>query len=123
MIVRKIKMFFKRLRNICRWLPIIWKDQDWDYWHTFEILKTKLRFQSQHFRKHGYHVSSQREAEKMELCIKLIDKVQNEYYYDQQLQNKDEITNKDMMDAIRKHDRAKKLLFNILENNIENWWD
>jgi hypothetical protein len=123
MIVRKIKMFFKRLRNICRWLPIIWKDQDWDYWHTFEILKTKLRFQSQHFRKHGYHVSSEREAQKMELCIRLIDKVQNERYYDEQLENKDEITNKDMMDAIRKHDRAKKLLFNILENNIESWWD
>ena len=21
------------------------------------------------------------------------------------------------------HNRAKKLLFNILENNIESWWD
>jgi hypothetical protein len=121
--MHKIKHFFKRVRNLYRWLPIIWKDQDWDYWHTFEILKTKLKFQSEHFRKYGYHVSSERDAERMELCIRLIDKVQNEYYLDEQLMKKDPVTDKDIKDAIRRHDKAKKLLFSILENNIESWWD
>jgi hypothetical protein len=91
--------------------------------NIFEILKTKLKFQSEHFRKHGYHVSSERDAEKIELCIRLIDKVQNEYYLDEQLMKKDPIADKDIENAIRKHDKAKKLLFNILENNIESWWD
>jgi hypothetical protein len=121
--MHKIKHFFKRVRNLYRWFPIIWKDQDWDYWHIFEILKTKLKFQSEYFRKHGYHESSERDAQRMELCIKLIDKVQNEYYFDEQLMRKDEITNKDVKDAIRRHDKAKELLFSILENNIERWWD
>ena len=59
----------------------------------------------------------------MELCIRLIDKVQNEYYLDEQLMKKNSVTDKDIKDAICKHDKAKKLLFSILENNIESWWD
>ena len=119
----KIKQFFKRIYNIYRWFHIVWKDKDYDHWYIFEILKTKLKFQSKYFRKYGYHLSSERDAEKMELCIRLIDKVQNEYYLDEQLMKKDPITDKDIENAIRKHDKAKKLLFNILENNIESWWD
>jgi hypothetical protein len=118
-----VRTWYKRIKNIIRWIPILWKDRDWDYWYTFEILKVKLKFQSEHFRKYGYHVSSERDAQKMELCIRLIDKVQNEYYLDEQLMKKDPITDKNIEDAISKHDKAKKLLFNILENNIESWWD
>ena len=118
-----MRTWYKRIKNIVRWIPVLWKDRDWDYWHTLEILKTKLKFQSEYFRKYGYHESSERDAEKMELCIRLIDKVQNEYYLDEQLMKKDPITDKDIEDAIRKHDKAKKLLFKLLENNIEKWWD
>jgi len=117
-----VRTWYKKIKNIIRWVPILWKDKDWDYWHTFEILKTKLKFQSEYFHKHGYHVSSEREAQKMKLCVRLIDKIQNEYYFDEQLMRKDEITNKDIKDAICRHDKAKKLLFSILENNIEKWW-
>jgi hypothetical protein len=118
-----VRTWYKRIKNIIRWIPVLWKDRDWDYWHIFEILKVKLKFQSEYFRKHGYHESSERDAEKMELCIKLIDKIQNEYYLDEQLMKKDPVTDKDIEDAIRKHDKAKKLLFKLLENNIEKWWD
>ena len=117
-----MRTWYKRIKNIIRWVPILWKDKDWDYWHTFEILKTKLKFQSEYFYKYGYHVSSERESQKMKLCARLIDKIQNEYYLDEQLMRKDEITDKDIKDAIRRHDKAKKLLFSILENNIEKWW-
>ncbi len=118
-----MRTWYRRVKHIIRWIPVLWKDRDWDYYYIFEILKTKLKFQSEHFRKHGYHVSSERDAERMELCIRLIDKVQNEYYLDEQLMKKDPIIDKDIENAIRKHDKAKKLLFNILENNIESWWD
>ena len=115
-----MRTWYKRIKNIIRWIPVLWKDKDWDYWHTFEILKTKLKFQSEHFRKHGYHVSSEREAEKMELCVRLIDKVQNEYYLDEVLGL---VTDEVMINAINKHDKAKRILFKLLENNIEKWWN
>jgi hypothetical protein len=115
-----VRTWYKRIKNISRWIPVLWKDRDWDYWHTLEILKTKLKFQSEHFRKKGYHISSEREAEKMELCVRLIDKVQNEYYLDEALeQDSDEV----MINAINKHDKAKRILFKLLEQNIEKWWN
>ena len=98
--------FTDSVYNLIRWFRTIWKDKDWDYWDTFEILKTKLKFQSEHFRKYGYHESSEREAERMELCIRLIDKVQNESYMDEVI-DKDDFTAKDIDSALNKHDKAK----------------
>ena len=103
---------WKRIKNIIRWIPVLWNDRDWDYHYTFEILKTKLKFQSKHFRKYGYHESSERDAERMELCIKLIDRVQNEYYFDQLIERKrGEFTDEDIKQATDKHDKAKRILF------------
>jgi len=76
----KIKQFFKRIYNLYRWLPIIWKDQDWDDHYIWEILKFKLKNQAKYIGHHNRHVSAKRDAEIMMLCIRLIDKVQSEYY-------------------------------------------
>jgi hypothetical protein len=113
-----------KIKNILRWITVLWKDRDWDYWFTFEILKTKLKFQAQYIRKYGYHVSSEYDAERMELCVKLIDRVQNEYYFDQLVErNRGEFTDKEIKKAADKHDKAKRILFKLLEYNIEKWWD
>ena len=36
--------FFRRVRNVCRWLPTIWNDRDWDHSYITEILIRKLEF-------------------------------------------------------------------------------
>jgi hypothetical protein len=38
------KDFYRRVRNILRWLPTIWKDRDWDHSYINEILIRKLEF-------------------------------------------------------------------------------
>ena len=119
-----MRTWYKKIKNIIRWIPVLWDDRDGDYWYIFEILKTKLKFQSEHFRKYGYHESSERDAERMELCIRLIDRVQNEYYFDQLVKEKRaEFTDKDIKETTDKHDKAKRILFKLLEQNIEGWWD
>ena len=120
----RVKQFFKRIYNVYRWIPVLWKDRDWDYYCIFEILKTKLKFQSEHIRKYGYHESSDHDANRMELCIRLLDRVQNEYYVNQLLEKDiDEVSSEEMIQAINKHDKAKRILFKLLEHNIEKWWD
>jgi hypothetical protein len=116
-----VRTWYRKIKNIIRWIPVLWKDGDWDYYYTFEILKTKLQFQSRYFREYGYHESSERDAEKMELCIRLIDKVQNEYYLDEALDQ--DLTEEVIFNSINKHDKAKRILFKLLENNIEKWWN
>jgi hypothetical protein len=164
----KIKQFFRRIYNLYRWLPIIWKDQDWDDFYIFEILKFKLKNQAEYIGKRGIHLSAKRDAEIMMLCVRLIEKIQDEYYgteyFDYHKSNFKFIDSKDHPgmyemeveeisenydDYFKKYpliyrmvpnlqaskakiafqiakineERAHKLLFKILEQNIRRWWD
>ena len=164
----KIKRFFRRIYNLYRWFPIIWKDQDWDDHFIFEILKFKLKNQAEYIGKRGYHVSAERDAEIMMTCVRLIEKVQDEYYgteyfdyhkselkfidseshpgmyeveiehisdnYEDYFKKYPRIYNKHKDNsgdkgktafniAIVNEERAHKLLFKILEQNIRRWWD
>ena len=118
----RIKQFFKRVYNLYRWFPIIWKDRDWDHYYILEILKHKLIFMSKNIRENGNHVSAEYDANKMMLCVRLIDKIQNERYMED-LINKDKLTIDDLNRGIAKQNKARKLLFKSLEQNIERWWD
>jgi hypothetical protein len=164
----KIKQFFKRIYNLYRWFPIIWKDQDWDDHYIFEILKFKLKNQAEYIGYHDRHMSAKRDAEIMMLCVRLIEKVQDEWYgreyfnyhksdmrfipskshpgsYEMEM----EILEENFDDYFKKYpliyrmvpdlkapkdeiafhiakineERAHKLLFKILEQNIRRWWD
>jgi hypothetical protein len=75
-----MKSFFNRVKNLIRWFPVIWKDVDWDDHFIFEILKTKLKHQADYIGKRGNHVSAERDAEIMMLCVRLIERIQDEYY-------------------------------------------
>jgi hypothetical protein len=166
--IYKIKQFFKRIHNLYRWFPIIWKDQDWDDHYIFEILKFKLKNQAEYISYHDRHVSAKRDAEIMMLCVRLIEKVQHEFYgteyldyQDSELKFIDSESHPGMYemltieksehydDYFKKYpliyrmvpdlqapksriafemakineERAHKLLFKILEQNIRRWWD
>jgi hypothetical protein len=164
----KVKQFFKRIYNLYRWLPVIWKDQDWDDFYIFEVLKFKLKNQAEYIGYHDRHVSARRDAEIMMLCVRLIEKVQSEYYTGEYMNYHEsdynwidseshpgmhelEIVEKsERFDEYFKkypliyrcvpdlkapkseiafqiarinEERAHKLLFKILEQNIRRWWD
>jgi hypothetical protein len=164
----KIKQFFRNIHNLIRWFPIIWKDRDWDDHFIFEILKFKLKNQAKYIGSHNRHLSAKRDAEKMMLCVRLIEKVQDEFYRTEYLSYSDlEFKFTDSEDHPDLHEvilieksehyddyfkkypliyrcvpdlkvskgkiasqiaqinenRAHKLLFKILEQNIRRWWD
>ena len=68
------------IKNLIRWFPIIWKDRDYDDYYIWEILKTKLKYQSEYIKNKGIHESADYDAQRMMLCIRLIEKIQDEYY-------------------------------------------
>lgn len=165
------------IKNVIRWMPIIWKDRDWDTHYIWEVLKFKLKSQAKYIGDNDRHMSAKRDAEKMRLCAKLIDKLQNEFYsseyidyqnskfdfvkvedfpdfpdhyeiksellsenfddyfakypriYKQVIKTEKTLFRKDDKNGIAmniahiNHDRAKKLLFKIMEREIEKWWD
>ena len=159
------------VKNLIKWFQTIWKDRDWDHHYIYDILKHKLEFQANHIAKQDVHTRSQRDAEVMLLCVKLIEIQQEDLYsmeyleyqeseinfdrpsinvisenYDEYLtryprqfkklmdgkltafgcKTKQELYNdKQMASIIIAHEnqtRSRKLLFKLLEQNIETWW-
>jgi hypothetical protein len=167
------KYFVEGVKNLIRWFPIVWKDRDWDTHYIWEVMKFKLKNQAKYIGEHDRHMSAKRDAEIMKLCVKLMDRIQNEYYsaeymnyhkskyyfidtedenlkelkhhlltenydnffakyplvYKKVMQTEQLPFRKDTKEGIAinisrlNHIRARKLLFQILENNIEGWWD
>ena len=74
------KDFTHGVKNLIRWFPVIWKDRDWDDHYIWEIWKKKLSFQAEHIYKHGHHVNNVYDAERMRICVRLIDDIQHEFY-------------------------------------------
>ena len=68
------------VKNIWYWLPIIWKDRNWDSHYIFEVLSHKLKAQSKYIGDRDIHTRAKRDAEIMMTCVRLINKVQEEFY-------------------------------------------
>lgn len=164
------------IKNLWYWLPVIWKDRNWDYRFIFDILKHKLEAQADFIDKRGIHVNNWKDARNMRICTELITRIQEGYYGSEYMdyhktkhwfepcedkpgystwESKELYENFDVYfkkypliykrvmngegwlkieDDTEKsriasciahinHDRARKLLFKIMEQNIESWWD
>ena len=173
----RTRRFVRRIKNLFRWLPVIWKDEQWDYYYIFEILKFKLKNQAEYIGNKDRHTRAKRDAEVMMTCVRLLEKVKTEEYgiehFDYEKSDWDFVpcedhpgystlevnrisenfddyfkkyprqykrvmngeinrfsrdTTKDkhtiaMEIAHENHERARKLVFKMLEQNIEKWWD
>ena len=110
------------VQNLYKWFWVIWNDRDWDHHYIFQVLKFKLEKQAKHLAENGFHNEAQRDAELMMTCVRLIDKLQNEYYYDE-LCKSGVRSYEAVQIVIAKHKKAKRLLFKIMNDRIEEWWD
>ena len=168
------KDFIKGINNLWRWFPLIWKDRDWDDHFIWVLLEKKLTHQAEYIGKRGIHLNANRDAERMMTCVRLINKVREEYYqmeymdYHNSEYHWDDIPDRPDYKQLRieelsenfndyfkkyplvykrvikqpnvkrrrsdksyiamrisreNHDRARKLLFKLLERHIESWWD
>jgi hypothetical protein len=175
----KIRDIYRSIRSVIRWFPVIWNDRDWDDWYIYKILQTKLKFQSKYIGDRDIHTRAKRDAEVMNTCVRLIDKLMEDFYDMEYLdyhestfsfvdsdkpdykrleitdtsENFDEffkkyplVYKKVLKDGDKNifslyedgvlskkriamnisqinHDRARKLLFNVMGDNINRWWD
>ncbi len=74
------KYFKQGVKNIIYWFPVIWKDRNWDDHYIFDILKHKLKAQAKYIGGNDRHTRAQLDAKRMRLCVKLIEKIQEEDY-------------------------------------------
>ena len=72
--------FIDSVSNLFKWLPVIWKDRNWDGNYIFEILKHKLILQREYLVSKNRHMSIPITNRDITLCLNLIERIQEEYY-------------------------------------------
>lgn len=142
-----------RIKNIVRWLPILWKDRDWYHSYILDIWKAKLKFTQQFYldKKH-YQIdeSAQDIIKQIGLALKIIEHLQMDVYhfeykkfnhYDQfallkQVEDDLDLDEYDryvscpdwIMQKQTEHEEDwKRLNWNrlncLLQKHFEEWWD
>ena len=114
----EIRQFSIGVRNIIKWIPVLYKDRDWDFYFVYVMLQKKLEFTEKAIRNSSLQ-NSEFYGNKIRTAIRLIEIVREEKYLDDVLKEGDW---DNIRKAIIKQDKAKKLLFNYLQHYIEQWW-
>ena len=72
--------FKQGIRNLIHYFPIIWKDRDWDYHYTLDILEYKLKRQRDYIDKNKRFVGYEFVIRDLNICLSLLDKLKEDYY-------------------------------------------
>lgn len=72
--------FILGIKSLIKWLPIIWKDRDWDSMYTINIFLQKMKFQVEHMKLYSNEVEEtlNPKIKEMENLVSLLQKIRDE---------------------------------------------
>jgi len=116
--MRNVKWFFRRLKRVWDFLPIIWKGYDFDYAHALNLFKYQLERTADLLESDkAYTINAKLHAQKIRTAVRLMDKVYNEEYLDG-------VTSYTEFKKMQvKQDKAERILWKFISHNIKYWWD
>ena len=83
---------WRQIKNVIGWIPVIWKQFDFDYRYSLDVFKHQLMKQAKYMDSdNAIGVYSKYDAEKIRMVVRLMDKVYDEEYaceYQQKLKDK-----------------------------------
>ncbi len=158
--IRVPTRFFNRLRRLFEFMPRIWNSYDWDHSYATGLFGYQLERIAKYLEKNKPHVGWEHDVSRIRTVLKLIDRVDNDYYstaYLDELEARygkrhlDFLPTEDIggytlvntyekgyteaeLDEIEKVERellqqantrqqkAKRILWKLIEHNIEGWW-
>ena len=154
--------FITRIKIILRWVPILWRQYDFDYCYAIEVFEFQLKNIAKFLESDkACSVDAKRDAQRIRTVLRLMEKVYDEEYAleyldvlekrygkskvawhptedpklhrmhiryaepyeDWQLEEIDKERTTLLLEAQAKQDRAHKLLWKLIEHNIQKWWD
>ena len=48
--LRKIRRIIRKIKNVISWFPVIWQDEQWDFYYFYRILNKKLDLIEKHMK-------------------------------------------------------------------------
>lgn len=88
----RIRRFFRKIKDIFEWIPVIWKDEEWDDSYIYDILLYKIKRVRRHHEKRMFFVGVEKEIQNMKDCEYILQRlVDDDYsfnYWDDRLNKK-----------------------------------
>lgn len=138
-----VRRLFWNIKRLFVWIPVIWKDREFDRTYFIRIIAFKLKLMEKFYRS-KYAISADRKdcATKIHICTLLCNRLINDEYYDMlgrkcKISNNDNIFNLEVIDEccqlgickncgnyeayMQKQDL--ELLCKLIQKNLFSWWD
>lgn len=110
--IRRIVRFYKNIKtgikNLIKWLPIIWRDRDWDHLFLTELLEAKIKFMRKSFADNQNYVGWEDAVKSMDEALKYLALINRPDYYGR---------NSDIQQEV-----LRRELFVLLEKELAKWW-
>ena len=130
----RIREFKRGILNIISWLPVIWRDRDWDSGYIEYLLLFKIR-KIRKYKKRHFSVGYENDIKWMKKCEYLLTMLKDAKYWDDEYDSK--YISKNMLENIPFYDRcvekhmcndlwetkARRLFWKIFIAQYEKWWD
>ena len=115
-----MKRFFRRVRRVIDFLPIIWKGEDYDYYYSIQLFQYQLERTADFLESDKAHIlDAKATASRIRTAAKLMDRVYNDYY----LQQIDWDDKEGLDKALEQDAKAERILWKFIGHNIRHWWD
>ena len=105
------------IKNLIKWFPLVWKDADWDHSYIIDALRFKIKNTANYIDRHKRYDGYERDVERMNLCVRLIDKLQNSDY---------EVEYQDYYEVIYNFEKAERgyseLKDNVLRDDLKTYF-
>lgn len=73
--------FVTGVKNLWFWVPVIWRDRDWDYAFLLKIMEAKMRRMSVCIEHNDITVNSQKAAQQLRVSAALCRRIHNDEYF------------------------------------------
>src|SRR5574343_1898758 len=76
--MQRMRELLRSIIRICQWIPILWKDRDWDHGFLTNIVVFKLQRIRDDIKKRDITESTKRTEKQINYALFLIDQIQND---------------------------------------------
>jgi len=92
---------WRQIKNVIGWIPVVWKQFDFDYRYSLDVFKHQLLKQAKFMESDkAYGVNSHIQAQKIRMVVRLMDKVYDEEYALEYQQKLKDTYGDDVMDLV-----------------------
>lgn len=95
-----MKRFLRKIVRVFQFIPVIWRTDDWDYRHAIDLFQYQLSRLANYIEKNERHEDYENDVSKIRTAIQLMQKVYDEDYSLEYLEQMEELYGKGICDIV-----------------------